>query len=69
MLADGVQVLSGRHQHGSEAGDGTLQENEQTFERVTIGKGAWIVVVNMIAPECPSPELLDAVLTALGASP
>ena len=43
MLADGVQVLSGRHQHGSEAGEGkTLHENEQTFSKVTIGRGAWI---------------------------
>ena len=43
MLADGVQVLSGRHQHGSEAAGGaTLRDNEQTFSKVAIGKGAWI---------------------------
>lgn len=43
MLADGVQILSGRHQHGDGAVDGsTLQENEQQFTKVTIGKGAWI---------------------------
>lgn len=43
MLADGVQVLSGGHQHGSEAsGSQTLRDNEQTFTQVTIGKGAWI---------------------------
>ncbi len=43
MLADGVQILSGRHQHGSEAGEGkTLHENEQTFSKVTIGQGAWL---------------------------
>lgn len=43
MLADGVQVLSGRHQHGSEAAGGaTLRDNEQTFSKVTIGKGSWI---------------------------
>ncbi len=47
MLADGVQVLSGRHQHGAEASGGgdasdTLRDNEQTFTKITIGKGAWI---------------------------
>jgi acetyltransferase-like isoleucine patch superfamily enzyme len=46
MLADGVQVLSGRHQHGSQAAAGapghTLRDNEQTFSKVTIGKGAWL---------------------------
>ena len=43
MLADGVQVLSGRHQHGAESRDGgALRDNVQRFERVTIGRGAWI---------------------------
>lgn len=41
MLADGVQILSGRHQHGSETG-GSLHENELSFTKVTIGRGAWI---------------------------
>ncbi len=34
MLADGVQILSGRHQHG--------EGDEQHFEKVTIGNKAWI---------------------------
>lgn len=45
MLADGVQVLSGRHHHsGGEAdADGSdYQDREQRFEKVTIGRGAWI---------------------------
>ena len=43
MLADGVQVLSGRHQHGSKATQGRpLRDNKQTYEKVTIGRGAWI---------------------------
>ena len=43
MLADGVQVLSGRHQHGSGAqAGGTLKDNEQRFTKVTIGRGAWL---------------------------
>jgi acetyltransferase-like isoleucine patch superfamily enzyme len=43
MLADGAQVLSGRHQHGSAPRRGrALRDNVQTFKQVTIGRGAWI---------------------------
>jgi acetyltransferase-like isoleucine patch superfamily enzyme len=45
MLADAVQVLSGRHQHGSEAAgtEGqTLRDNQQVFSRVCVGRGAWL---------------------------
>jgi virginiamycin A acetyltransferase len=43
MLADGVQVVSGRHQHGSGSRDGRpIRENEQVYRCVTIGRGAWI---------------------------
>src|SRR5205085_10328307 len=43
MLGDGVQVLSGRHQHGRAAdAGGVLRDNPQEFSRVTIGAGAWI---------------------------
>jgi acetyltransferase-like isoleucine patch superfamily enzyme len=48
MLADGVQVLSGRHQHapgsvpGSASEGATLRDNELTFSKVTIGRGAWL---------------------------
>ncbi len=42
MLADGVQILSGGHQHGRSAGVGTLHDNPHTYTQVTIGKGAWL---------------------------
>ncbi len=43
VLADGVQVLSGRHQHGAETRGGRpWRENEQVYRLVTIGRGAWI---------------------------
>ncbi len=43
MLADSVQVLSGRHQHGSDSHDGRpLRENAHRYVKVTIGQGAWI---------------------------
>jgi acetyltransferase-like isoleucine patch superfamily enzyme len=55
MLADGVQILSGGHQHsapsppsgeGEEEGPkpeaGPLRDNPLRFSKVTIGAGAWI---------------------------
>lgn len=42
MLADGVQVLSGRRQHGEAAAGATMHDAPQTFTKVTIGKGAWL---------------------------
>jgi acetyltransferase-like isoleucine patch superfamily enzyme len=42
MLADGVQVLSGRYQHGAAEGGQTMHEAPQAFSKVTIGRGAWI---------------------------
>ena len=46
MLADNVQLLSGRHQHDdNEAvtrGDKPMRDNTQQFDRVRIGRGAWI---------------------------
>jgi len=43
MLADGVQILSGRHQHGAKSQNGQpLRDNEQAFKRIAIGRGAWV---------------------------
>ncbi len=43
MLADGVQVLSGRHQHGDDEGRGQPRRQQpQHFERIRIGAGAWL---------------------------
>ncbi len=49
MLADGVQVLSGRHQHGTgrqadHGGRGVelIRDHKQQYRCVTIGRGAWI---------------------------
>ena len=44
MLADGVQILSGGHEHGvGDAAEGeTHQDQAQTFEHLEIGEGAWI---------------------------
>ena len=43
MIADSVQILSGRHQHGDAApAKGTMHENPKQYTKVTIGSGAWI---------------------------
>lgn len=43
MLGDGVQVLSGRRQHGAgPVGGQPVRENAQQFQRVSIGAGAWL---------------------------
>ena len=42
MLADAVQVLSGRHQHGGQRTGTAMRENPRHFEKVTIGRGAWL---------------------------
>lgn len=39
-VADGVQLLSGRHHHGSSSQG--VDEVSVQHERITIGKGAWI---------------------------
>ncbi len=43
MLADGVQILSGGHEHGAaDAENRTMREQTQTYHPVQIGRGAWI---------------------------
>lgn len=42
MLADGVQILSGGREHGRGDGDESHQDKPQSYERVTVGEGAWI---------------------------
>jgi acetyltransferase-like isoleucine patch superfamily enzyme len=43
MLADGVQILSGGHEHANRAAPHeTMREKAQTYQRVHIGRGAWI---------------------------
>jgi len=43
MLSDGVQVLSGGRQHGTDAElDRLYKEQAQTFSRVRVGANVWI---------------------------
>jgi acetyltransferase-like isoleucine patch superfamily enzyme len=42
MIADQVQILSGGREHGAARPGQTMHEQPQTFQRVHIGRGAWI---------------------------
>ncbi|MCA9131777.1 MAG: hypothetical protein KDA45_01425 [Planctomycetales bacterium] len=42
MLADHVQILSGGREHSRADDARSMQQQEQRYQRVTIGRGAWI---------------------------
>ena len=42
MLADGVQILSGGHEHNTEDSANSMQDQGHTYRCVRIGTGAWI---------------------------
>jgi acetyltransferase-like isoleucine patch superfamily enzyme len=43
MLADGVQILSGGREHAVSPGaKGPMRDQPQCYQRVHIGRGAWI---------------------------
>jgi acetyltransferase-like isoleucine patch superfamily enzyme len=42
MLADGVQVLSGGHEHTRDDASQSMQSQRQSYQRVRIGRGSWI---------------------------
>jgi len=42
MLADHVQVLSGKYQHGTDVSKGAFQTQPQKFTHINIGSNCWI---------------------------
>lgn len=61
MLADGVQVLSGRHTHGAgPTGDRPMRDNPHQCQRVTIGHGAWLCAASTVMADVGA----DAVVAA-----
>ena len=42
MLADHVQVLSGKYQHGTDLSNGAFQRQPQKFTHINIGSNCWI---------------------------
>ncbi|QDU71618.1 acyltransferase [Mucisphaera calidilacus] len=61
ILADGVQVLSGSHQHDL-GPSGTYQDGDQRFDRISIGTGVWIGANAVIMA-----DVADHALVAAGA--
>lgn len=42
LVADGVQITSGRHQHSQSDGRRLHEDDDDRFVPVTLGNGAWI---------------------------
>jgi len=67
MLADGVQVLSGRHQHGKESYEGrALRDNEQDFKQVSIGAGAWLGAGSVVMADVGARAVVGAGAVVVG---
>lgn len=61
MLADGVQILSGRHQHGTAGDDDQpMHEQPQVFERIVIGRGAWLGAGSVIMADVGDHAIVAA---------
>ena len=56
MIADNVQVLSGRHQHTGSGATHRMQDQENLFSRVHIGRNCWlganVIVMADIGDNC-----------------
>ena len=60
MLSDGVQVLSGRRQHGTERGGPSFKEQAQTFDRIRIGRNSWIGTNAIIMADIGDSTIIGA---------
>jgi len=70
MVGDGVQLLSGRHQHGRESRDGrSLQSNPQEFVRVVVGRGAWLGAGSIIMADVGECAVVGAGAVVVKAVP
>lgn len=60
MLANHVQVLSGRHQHGMSAGLRSFQEQERQFETVTVGVNCWLGAGSIVMASVEHDSIIGA---------
>ena len=61
MLSDGVQILSGRRQHGTKGDrEAPYKEQAQTFSRVRIGSNAWIGTSAIIMADVGNSTIIGA---------
>jgi acetyltransferase-like isoleucine patch superfamily enzyme len=59
MLADGVQILSGAHQHGTGGAD-SFREQRQEYRHVSIGAGAWLGAGAVIMADVGAAAVIGA---------
>lgn len=70
MLSDGVQILSGRRQHGTEGDSGVpYKEQVQTFSRVHIGSNAWLGTNAIVMADVGSSTIIGAGSVVIDAIP
>lgn len=60
MLADHVQVPSGRHQHGLNGGAVSFQAQEKRFETVTVGANCWLGAACIVMAEVGAGSMIGA---------
>lgn len=61
MLADGVQVLSGRHQHGTASdGDTAYRDQPHRYERVRVGAGSWLGAASVVMADVGERAIVAA---------
>lgn len=61
LLADGVQILSGRHQHGAQVATGrSWHQNKHQFTKVHIGSGAWLGTGAIVMADVGSNAVVGA---------
>jgi virginiamycin A acetyltransferase len=68
MLSDDVHVLSGSHQHGTEAGV-NYQEQEGTFTQIRIGRNCWIGTKCIIMADIGENSIIGAASAVIRAIP
>ncbi len=60
MIADGVQILSGGHEHGSTDSTTAMHDQDQTYQKMHLGDGAWIGAGAIIMADVGSDAIVGA---------
>ena len=60
MLADGVTILSGGHEHDQSNSDSSIHDQGQTLNRVKVGEGAWIGAGAIIMADVGANSIIGA---------
>ena len=61
MLADGVQILSGGHEHGvADSDTQSHQDQAQTYQHLHVGEGAWLGINAVIMADIGAHAIVGA---------